>query len=51
MTLKVLIVDDEKLARSRMRTLLGDCTAPPVQVGGEAANATQAMQLIQHEHA
>ena len=50
MTLKVLIVDDEKLARSRMRTLLGDCTAPPVQVGAEAANATQAMQLIQHEH-
>ena len=50
MVLKVLIVDDEKLARSRMRTLLGDCTAPPVQVGAEAANATQAMQLIQHEH-
>ncbi len=50
MTLKVLIVDDEKLARSRMRTLLGDCTAPAVQVGAEAANATQAMQLIQHEH-
>jgi two-component system response regulator AlgR len=49
MTLKVLIVDDEKLARSRMRTLLGDCTAPQVQVGAEAANATQAMQLIQHE--
>lgn len=50
MVLKVLIVDDEKLARSRMRTLLGDCTAPPVQVGAEAANAAQAMQLIQHEH-
>lgn len=50
MILKVLIVDDEKLARSRMRTLLGDCAAPPVQVGAEAANAAQAMQLIQHEH-
>jgi len=49
MVLKVLIVDDEKLARSRLRTLLGDCTAPQVQVGAEAANATQAMQLIQHE--
>lgn len=49
MVLKVLIVDDEKLARSRMRTLLGDCTAPQVLVGAEAANATQAMQLIQHE--
>lgn len=50
MVLKVLIVDDEKLARSRMRTLLGDCAAPQVLVGAEAANATQAMQLIQHEH-
>jgi len=50
MALRVLIVDDEKLARSRMRTLLGDCTAPAVQVGAEAANAAQAMQLIQREH-
>lgn len=49
MTLKVLIVDDEKLARARMRTLLADCTQPPVQVGAEAANAAQAMELIQHE--
>ena len=49
MTLKVLVVDDEKLARSRMRTLLSDCTQPPVQVGAEAANAAQAMELIQHE--
>lgn len=50
MVLKVLIVDDEKLARSRMRALLADSTAPAVQVGAEAANAAQAMQLIQHEH-
>ena len=28
MALKVLIVDDEPLARSRLRTLLGDCTEP-----------------------
>ena len=49
MTLKVLVVDDEKLARSRMRTLLSDCTQPPVQVGALAANAAQAMELIQHE--
>ncbi|HAJ11988.1 MAG TPA: DNA-binding response regulator, partial [Comamonadaceae bacterium] len=26
MTLKVLIVDDEALARSRLRTLLAECT-------------------------
>ncbi|MBX3586549.1 MAG: response regulator transcription factor [Ramlibacter sp.] len=49
MTLKLLVVDDEALARSRLRTLLGDCTAPAVHVGGEAANAAQAMELIQHE--
>ncbi len=48
MTLKVLIVDDEALARSRLRTLLGDCRNPDAQVAGEAANAVQAMDLIQH---
>lgn len=47
MTLKVLIVDDEALARSRLRTLLGDCTGPRVDVVGEAANAVQAMEQIQ----
>lgn len=46
MTLQVLVVDDESLARSRLRTLLGDCTAPAANVGGEAANATQAMELL-----
>ena len=34
MTLKVLIVDDEALARSRLRTLLGDCATPGVRGGG-----------------
>lgn len=28
MTLKTLIVDDEALARSRLRTLLRDCRSP-----------------------
>jgi two-component system, LytTR family, response regulator AlgR len=42
-TLSVLIVDDEPLARSRLRTLLGDCTEPKAIVGGEAQNATDAM--------
>lgn len=46
MTLQVLIVDDETLARSRLRTLLGDCTAPAVQIAGEAANATQAVEQL-----
>jgi two-component system response regulator AlgR len=47
MGLKVLIVDDETLARSRLRTLLGDCVEPRVHAIGEAANAVQAMQLVQ----
>jgi len=46
MTLRVLIVDDETLARARLRTLLGDCTAPAVQVVGDAANASQAIELL-----
>ena len=47
MALKVLIVDDETLARSRLRTLLGDCTDPRAEVVGEAANAVAAMEQIQ----
>jgi two-component system, LytTR family, response regulator AlgR len=47
--LKVLVVDDEALARSRLRTLLGDCRAPAAAVAAEAANAAQAMQLMQEE--
>ena len=46
MTLQVLVVDDEPLARLRLRTLLGDCNAPGAIVAGEAGNATQAMDLI-----
>jgi two-component system response regulator AlgR len=45
--LRVLLVDDEALARSRLRTLLGDCTAPAVEIAGEAANAEQALALLQ----
>jgi two-component system, LytTR family, response regulator AlgR len=41
--LNILIVDDEPLARSRLRTLLGDCTEPKANIGGEAQNATDAM--------
>ena len=47
MSLKVLIVDDEALARSRLRTLLGDCTAPAASVEAEAANAAQAVEWLQ----
>ena len=47
--LKVLIVDDEALARARLRTLLGDCKTPAARVEGEAANATQAMELLRRQ--
>jgi two-component system, LytTR family, response regulator AlgR len=46
MSLQVLVVDDESLARSRLKTLLGDCASPPVTVAGEAGNAAQAMDLL-----
>lgn len=46
MTLRVMIVDDEALARARLRTLLGDCKAPAAQVVAEAANAQQACAAL-----
>ncbi|RYZ07164.1 MAG: response regulator transcription factor [Comamonadaceae bacterium] len=42
MSLRTLIVDDEVLARSRLRTLLADCKAPEADVVGEAAHADEA---------
>src|SRR3954468_21635934 len=45
-SLQVLVVDDEPLARARMRTLLGDCRSPAVTVGGEAGNAIEAMEAL-----
>lgn len=47
--LRALIVDDEALARSRLRTLLGDCTAPAASVTAEAAHAVQAMDALHRE--
>ena len=49
MSLRVLIVDDEALTRSRLRRLLGECTAPAAEVVGEAANATDALQWLGRE--
>ena len=49
MTLRALVVDDEALARSRMRVLLGDCSSPAVLVQAEAANAVQAMLALQRD--
>ena len=44
--LRVLLVDDEDLARLRLRQLVGDCTDPAARVVGEAANATQALAWL-----
>jgi len=43
MTLRVLIVDDEELARLRLRSLVQECTDPVVEVVGEAASTAQAL--------
>jgi len=44
--LKVLIVDDEELARLRMRSLLADCAAPAAEVAGEAGSASEALHWL-----
>ena len=44
--LKVLLVDDEPLARLRLRTLLQDCADPASEVVGEAGDAASAEALL-----
>ena len=46
MKMKVLLVDDEVLARQRLRTLLADCIAPGAEVLAEAANGSQAITAL-----
>ena len=41
--LRVLVVDDEELARMRLKSLVAECVEPPAVVVGEAANAAQAL--------
>ena len=44
MPIKAILADDEALARSRLRSLLGDlATELPVEVVGEAANGSEAL--------
>ncbi|MEY4296074.1 MAG: hypothetical protein RLY82_1762 [Pseudomonadota bacterium] len=45
--LQVLIVDDEALARQRLRTLLSGCMQTPVIVGGEASNTAEALEFLE----
>lgn len=47
--LSALVVDDEALARQRLRTLLADCQSPLAVCDGEAANAVQALDRLQHQ--
>jgi two-component system, LytTR family, response regulator AlgR len=44
--LRILLVDDEELARMRMRGLIADCVEPRATVAGEAANALQALAWL-----
>ena len=41
--LRVLVVDDEELARMRLKSLVVECGEPSAVVVGEAANAAQAL--------
>jgi two-component system response regulator AlgR len=45
----MLLVDDEPLARSRLRTLLAECTSPATEVAAEAGNAAQAMEHLRRQ--
>ena len=48
--LRVLIVDDEPLARARLAQLVGECTDPPCRVAGEAGDPASALAwLAAHE--
>ncbi len=47
--LRVLVVDDEALARSRLRMLLGECKLPSAQLVAEAAHAKEALEILHRE--
>ncbi|MBS0446691.1 MAG: response regulator transcription factor [Proteobacteria bacterium] len=47
--LRVLIVDDEELARLRLRGLVNDCIEPKAIVAGEAAHAARALEILATE--
>ncbi len=47
--LQVLLVDDEPLARARLRTLLDACREPSAEVAAEAPNAAQAMEWLRRQ--
>ena len=48
-TLRVLVVDDEELARVRLRGLVDECPKPMCSVVGEVGSATQALVWLQSQ--
>ena len=50
MTLRVLIVDDEELARLRLRGLVQECPEPAALVVGEAGSTVQALAWLATQH-
>src|SRR5439155_1463145 len=46
--LRVLIVDDEELARTRLKTLVAECAEPRARVVGEAASSALALGWLVH---
>jgi two-component system response regulator AlgR len=48
-SLRVLLVDDEELARVRMRGLVEACPQPVATIVGECANAAQALVWLQSQ--
>jgi len=50
--LRVVIVDDEAPARSRLRDLLTDCAAAlPLEIAGEAASGAHALEMVAKQRA
>ncbi len=48
-SLRVLVVDDEPLARARLVTLLGDCRSGSTSAVLQASRSVEAMEMIVHE--
>ncbi|GAB4122666.1 MAG: LytTR family DNA-binding domain-containing protein [Rubrivivax sp.] len=47
--LRVLLVDDEPLARARLRRLVAECADPRAEVAGEAGDARSALAALAQE--
>ena len=45
--MRVLIVDDEALARQRLKTLIADCEDPKAEVAAEARDASEALAWLE----